>query len=84
MRTHCSRCTEEYDGVTGHGPGHCEERSKRTQRRSKALLDIPPSLEIATLETAADSLMRLGDPGNAVALWAMALKMRAEVVSNEP
>ena len=30
------------------------------------------------LETAADSLMRLGDPGNAIALYALALRLRSE------
>ena len=31
---------------------------------------------VRTLETAADSLMRLGDPGNAVKLYALALRLR--------
>jgi len=33
---------------------------------------------VRTLEAAADSLMRLGDPGNAIALYALALRLRSE------
>lgn len=33
---------------------------------------------IRTLERAADSLMRLGDAGNAISLYALALRMRAD------
>jgi len=44
---------------------------------------------IRTLERAADSLMRVGDAQNAIALYALALRMRAdanclaEVVAND-
>jgi len=35
--------------------------------------------DIQTLEECADELMRRGSAGHAVKLWALALKMRAEV-----
>lgn len=47
-------------------------------RHSAALLDVPPTPDIATLETAADALARVGDFRNAVALWAIALRLRME------
>ncbi len=45
---------------------------------SPATLDVPPTPDIATLETAADALVRFGDFRNAVALWAIALRLRME------
>jgi hypothetical protein len=45
---------------------------------SKALLDVPPSPDIAALEAAAESLIRFGDVRNATALWAIALRLRME------
>ena len=47
-------------------------------RRSNATLEVPPTPEIAALETAAESLIRFGDIANAVALWAIALRLRME------
>ena len=46
---------------------------------SQAVLGVAPSPDIATLEIAAESLTRLGDIPNAIALWAMALRLRQEV-----
>jgi len=47
-------------------------------RDSKTALDVPPTPDIAALETAAESLLRHGDFSNAVALWAIALRLRME------
>lgn len=43
---------------------------RRAERRSNATLDLSPTPDIATIEAAAESLMRLGDVRNAIALWA--------------
>lgn len=55
--------------------------NRENDRRSdsKAVLGVAPSPDIAVLETAAESLTRLGDIPNAIALWALALRLRQEV-----
>lgn len=57
--------------------------NRQNDRRNApdATLDVPPSLDIATLEAAAESLLRHGDIPNAIALWALALRLRQEVRS---
>ena len=52
---------------------------RRAERRSNALLDVPPTPDIATIEAAAESLIRLGDVRNAIALYAIALRLRGEL-----
>ena len=51
---------------------------RRAERRSNATLEVAPTPDIAALETAAESLMRFGDIPNAIALWAIALRLREE------
>lgn len=55
-----------------------ETRDRRAESDSPALLEVPPTPDIAALETAADALTRFGDVANAVALWAIALRLRME------
>ncbi len=55
-----------------------EANRYRVLSHSETLLDVPPTPDIAALETAAESLVRFGDFRNAVALWAIALRLRME------
>ena len=52
---------------------------RRHERRSAPLLDVPPTPDIAALEAAAETLTRFGDLANAIALWAIILRMRGEM-----
>ena len=54
--------------------------NRENDRRSlsNATLEVAPTPDIAALETAAESLMRFGDIPNAIALWAIALRLREE------
>lgn len=45
---------------------------------SPATLDVPPTPDIAALESAAESLSRSGDLVNAIALWSIILRLRTE------
>jgi hypothetical protein len=67
------------------GPGcenaHPEQKccgilARRTESRSKPLGGSYREADISTLEKAAESLARQGDFTNAVALWALALRVR--------
>lgn len=55
--------------------------NRENDRRAapNALLDVPPTPDIATLEAAAESLSRHGDLLNATAVWAVILRMREEL-----
>lgn len=58
-------------------------RSTRDRRADVPVLDVPPSPDVAALELAAESLTRLGDIPNAIALWSMALRLRQEARDDE-
>lgn len=46
---------------------------------SETALDVPPTVDIATLEAAAEALARHGEIGHAVAVWAIVLRLRMEL-----
>lgn len=59
------------DGLMGW-----EDPPERSERRSEGTQALDRVSDIALLETAAESLTRLGDIRGAIALWARALELR--------
>jgi hypothetical protein len=74
--------TDPYDHIreafhiTADGLMDWKECPEPPERRSNGLGASYRESDIGTLETAAESLSRAGDLTNAVALWALALRVR--------
>lgn len=47
-------------------------------------LAVPPTVDIATLEAAAEALARHGELAHAVAVWAIVLRLRMELRESDP
>jgi hypothetical protein len=69
---------QDADSAGACSVAETEAMTRENDRRSDspATPETPPTLDIATLEAAAESLSRSGDLPNAVALWAIALRLR--------
>ena len=74
--------TDPYDHMreafhlVGDGLMDWKDPPERAESRSDALGASYLPRDIDALENAAESLVRLGDIGNAINLWALALRVR--------